>query len=241
MTADPRVLLAIALITLVVAGLWLISAWVFADWLHQSIGDLSFVLTLVALLAFFSAIVVSFIFYKLHVVKRDLSSGRNVIARWRISSADLDAFRKVALTEDDQEKRQALFTMFAFILVIFGAIAAFDQRVAAPMMITAVSLMLVLSIAYAVGKRITTSHLTMRSGEVIIGKEGVLVNDVLHVWAVPLSRLSDAGLANDVMYVDYAYWGRSGPQCVTIRLPVTAESRRGAEKAVQALVKLANE
>jgi hypothetical protein len=177
-------------------------------------------------------------------VKADLLVGRNVIARWTVDPASFKKFSPVAEARDRAEKRGALYLIFFFVFVIFGGIALMDPEVAFPMLATGAALALIVTIAFWFGNRIRKRHLQLRSGEIIVGTQGLLVNDVLHVWSVFLSWLVGAEIEKGpppILTITYAFWGRYGPQYVGVMLPIgpgqMALARSVEERLQQALGK----
>ena len=109
------------------------------------------------------------------------------------------------------------------------------------MIAVAVFVALIVGIAYLFGQGITRKQLQWRSGEVIVGERGLILNGVLHCWGIPFSWLSSAALdeGRGILTVMYAFLSRYGPQYVTVDLPVTAETMDMARIAEQRLLAIA--
>jgi hypothetical protein len=78
----------------------------------------------------------------------------------------------------------------------------------------------------------------MRSGEIIVGTHGLMVNDVLHVWNVPMSWLVNVELELGppaMMTISYVITGRYGPQHIGVLLPVPSEAIPLAEEVKRRL------
>jgi uncharacterized membrane protein HdeD (DUF308 family) len=147
----------------------------------------------------------------------------------------LKLFAPAALDRDRTDKRGALVLITAMLAVIFGAFALFDPEVAPAMLSIGAVVLLLVGGAYLLSGRIARRHLSFRSGEVIVGRDGLLVNGVLHVWSVPLSWLVGATLDPGAMTVTYAHFIRYGVQTVDVLLPVPHGAQEDAQKAVLAL------
>ena len=227
MLTDPRIGLRIALLICAVAGLWLLGRLFASEALWETLwpvlGYGTHAITLLSIFAVVTTPFVALLFYRYARVKADLLAGRNVIARWTVDPASFKKFSPVAAARHLAEKRGALYLIFVFVFVIFGAIALMDPEVALPMLAAGVALALIVTIAFWFGNRIRKRHLQMRSGEIIVGTEGVLVNDVLHVWSAFLSWLVGAEIEKGpppILTITYGFWGRYGPQFVGVMLPI---------------------
>jgi hypothetical protein len=248
MLTDPRVGVRISLLTCAAAGVWLLGQVFDGDALWEILwpvlGYGTHVITLLSIFTVVTCPFVALLFYRYAKVKADLLAGRNVIARWAVDPATFKKFSPVAEARDRADKRGALNLIAFFVVVIFGAVALMDPEVAPLMLVAGVALMTVVTIAFWFGNRIRKRHLQMRSGEIIVGTDGLLVNDVLHVWSVPLSWLADVELEKGpppILTITYAFWGRYGPQFVGVMLPMRAGqmdlARGAAERLKQALSK----
>jgi hypothetical protein len=166
---------------------------------------------------------VALLFYRYARVKADLLAGRNVIARWKVDPTSFKSFSAVAEARERTEKRGALYLVAFFVVAIFGAIALIDPEVAPLMSLSGAALMAIVTLAFWYGNRVRRSHSRMRSGEIVVGTEGLLVNDVLHVWSILLSWLVSAETEKGpppILTITYGFWGRYGPQYVGVMLPI---------------------
>jgi hypothetical protein len=209
------------------AGLWLLGQLFAGEALWETLwpvlGYGTHAITLLSIFAVVTCPFVALLFYRYARVKADLVAGRNVIARWTVDRASFKKFSPVAEARDLAEKRGALYLIFFFVFVIFGAVALMDPEVALPILAAAVALALIVTMAFWFGNRIRKRHLQMRSGEIIVGTDGLLVNDVLHVWSAFLSWLVGADVEKGpppILTITYGFWGRYGPQFVGVMLPI---------------------
>lgn len=227
MRSDPRIGLTVSLLICAAAALWLLVQGFASDAMWEALwpvlGYGTHVITLLSIFAVVTCPFVALLFHRYARVKADLLAKRNVIARWTVDPASFKKFSPIAEARDRAEKRGALYLIAFFVAVIFGAIALMDPEVAPLMLMSGAALMLVATIAFWFGNHIRKGHLQMRSGEIIIGTQGLLVNDVLHVWSVPLSWLADVKLEKGpppILTITYVFWGRYGPQFVGVMLPI---------------------
>lgn len=227
MRTDPRIGLTISLLICAVAGLWLL-AQSFASgtiWeaLWPVVGFRTHVLAFLALFALVACPFIALLFYRYLRVKADLLAGRNVIARWTADPASLEEFSSVTEAYERAEKRRALYVTFFFIVLLF-AVALLDPEVAVPILLAAAALAMVMMIASWFGNRIRKSQSQMPLSEIIIGTEGLFVDDVLHVWSTFVSWLVAAEIEKGpppVLTITYAFcWGRYGPQSVSVIIPI---------------------
>lgn len=219
MKSDPRIGLAVSLAVAAIALLWLLVTWLAADAIWTVVGFGSHAITLLAIFLLLVGLAAALLFRRFWRVKSDLLSGRNVIARWVVDGDAFKAFASVAEPRERAEKRGALMLMGLFVAVIFGAFALFSPQIALPMLAMAALLVLILVAAYVMGKR-QPEH---GSGEVIVGTDGALVSDVLHVWGAFPAWLADAELEPGpvpILTISYGALVRFGPRYVSVMMPV---------------------
>lgn len=224
---DPRIGLRISFLAGAAAASWLLAQWVASDAIWNALSRfLGYGIHAITFLSIFTLVACPFVallFYRYARVKADLLAGRNVIARWKVDPASFMTFSPVAEARDRAEKRGALYLMFFFIALIFGAFALLDPEIAPAMLTVGAGTALILAVAFWLSNRVRKRHLQMRSGEIIVGTEGLLVNDVLHVWSAFLSWLVGAEIEQgppSILTITYAFWGRYGPQFVGVMLPI---------------------
>ncbi|MBP0651564.1 hypothetical protein J8J40_31330, partial [Mycobacterium tuberculosis] len=83
------------------------------------------------------------------------------------------------------------------------------------------------------GRCVAADHLTFRTGEVIVGRRGMLVNGVLHVWGYPGAELDEVQIIADEtpnrLAVTYSWIARTGRQYATAFAPLPPGDDVGAE------------
>ncbi len=238
MKSDPRIGMMVSLAIAAAALLWFIAIAFAGEDIQDALGDLAHVITFVSIILLLAGLAVALLFRRYWRVKSDLLAGRNVIARWVVDPESFKSFAVVADSRDRADKRGALMLMFFFIAVIFGGFILFDPEVAVPMLAVAGALALVLTGAYLWSNRIRRKQLEPTSREVIVGNDGLLVNDVLHVWGVFMSWLAGVELERGqrpILTITYAYLARFGPQYITVPLPVPPGEIERAEEVERSL------
>jgi hypothetical protein len=223
MLSDPRRGLHVSLILVFAAGLWLSAQWPLGDRFFDMLGYAVYTVDLVAILVLTAGLLVALLFARYLRVKQDLLAGRKVIARWQADPVSFRAFAGVADARDDSDKRSVLLLVLGFIVVIFCGFALADKSAAPAMLSTGAVLSLVMVLSYALGRGIRRKQLEAHSLEVIVGFDGLLVNDVLHVWRTPVSWFVSCRIEPGppgLMTMTYAFVARSGAQFVEVLLPV---------------------
>ena len=223
MLSDPRRGLQISLILAFAAGLWLGAQWPLGDRFFEMLGYAVYAVDLVAILVLIAGLLVALLFARYLQVKRDLLAGRKVIARWQADPNSFRTFAALADARDDSDKRGVLIVLLGFVVVIFCGFALADQSAAPAMLSVAAVLSLAMVLAYALGRRIRRRQLEPHSREIIVGFDGLLINDVLHVWKTPLSWFVSCRIepgTPGLMTVTYAFVARYGAQFVDVLLPV---------------------
>ena len=165
---------------------------------------------------------IAFLFYQYAAVRADLLAGRDVIARWHVDPKLFSAFGKAEISRDLSEKRSALFLILAMLVLDFGEFVLFDAKAAFGMFAFGGIAVLAILIAFWLGNQTTRKHMQLQSGDIVVRKRGLLVNDVLHVWSSFLSRFSGVALnqgSHPTLAITYFVLGRFGPQQVTVTLP----------------------
>jgi hypothetical protein len=243
MRIDPRIGFTVSLLIFGAGALWLLTQWLAFDAIRDPpwpiLGFRSHVITFLALFAVIACTSAALLFYRYLSVKADLLAGRNVIARWTVNPACVEEFSRIAGARARAEKRRALYVMLLLSVLLFGAMALIHPEVALPILV-AVALALLL-LALEVGDRKTRFQTS--SAKTVVGTEGVLVNDALHVWNTPLSWLVGAEIEKGpppVLRITYAFccYGFQfvrvvvplGPDHLDLALAVVQRLQQGVDK-----------
>jgi hypothetical protein len=240
MRSDPRTGLIICYALAAAAGLWLLANILAADALFGLLGSNVHPITFLAIFVGLTALVVGQLIFRRYArVKADLLGGRRVIARWRADRDSLHAVGLVSEAAEQADKRGALLLIFFFVAIIFGAFALFDSKVAPFMLSVAGVLIVIVAIAYVIGNRVRHKQLEFRNGDIIIGPDGLIVNDTLHVWGGFMSSLDAVELAAgppDILVITYSTTTRTGRQVTNVLLPVPPAQRELAGGTARQLV-----
>ena len=226
MLSDPRIGFGISLGIAAVSALWLIGLTVDSDVLWSKLGYTMHAITLLAIFLLAASGPVTFLFHQYAAVRADLLAGHNVIARWHVDPKLFPAFSTAEASRDLGEKRSALNLILIFMFLIFGAFALFDPEAAGGMFAIGGIAALAILIAFWLGNGVARKHAQLRSGAIIVGKRGLLANDVLHVWGTFLSWLTEVSLhpgPHPALTISYSFLARYGPQLVTVTLPFSAD------------------
>ena len=238
MRTDPRVGIAVSLILAAAAMVWLFVRWLLRDQMMAWLGYGVHAITLVSILVVLAGVAAALLFLRYWQVKRELLEGRDVIAHWAVSRQDFAQFAAVAAPRVRTEMLGALVLVVVLVVLIFGTFAVFDPEVAGPMLLSAGGVILLVTAAYLVGSMTRRSHLEPQDGEVIVGRHGLIVNNVLHVWSAWLAWLSSVELEHGppaILTITYAFLARYGPQYVTVPLPVPEAAMGKAASVVEDL------
>ncbi|NLH79867.1 MAG: hypothetical protein GX458_03355 [Phyllobacteriaceae bacterium] len=241
MSSDPRRAFLVALLIAASCLPWFAALAVADDALAERFGMNRHAITFLAGTVALFALVAALVFARLAAVRDELLAGRRVIGRWSVDAATWAAFAPSALADDAADRRTALVVVLFFVVVCFGGFALADPE-AAPAMASVGGIVAVAMIAaFAFGRRTQASQWRRRTGEVIVGERGLLRDGVLHVWAVPLSRLIGARMQERPLglVVTYGWWSRAGWQAVSVALPVPRDGLATARATATRLDEIA--
>ena len=223
MRTDPRVGYLTSLAIAGLAALWLAALWVVSDDLFRLLGMAMHAVTFLAIVLLATGALVALLFRSYVRAKAELVSGTGRLARWQVDAATWQTFAGRAETMDRGEKLGLLLLIWGITAVICGALALAVPRDARIFGAIGIGIAILVGAAFLLGTRVYRRQLEHRTGEVIVGRRGLLVNDVLHVWDTWLSWLEGARVIEasvPMLEVEYAYWARYGPQSITVRLPI---------------------
>jgi hypothetical protein len=228
------------IVALVIAGLcatWFVASAFDDAALAASLGMNRHAITFVAIVIVIMALSTAAVFARFAAVRDELLAGRRVLGRWTVDPDTWNGVAPAALEADASDKRAALLTILFFVVLAFGGFALFDPTAAPGMILVGCGVAIAVAVAALVGGRIQRTHWRYRGGEVIVGERGLLSNGVLHVWALPLSRLLGARFAarRKALVVGYGWFSRTGFQEVDVILPVPASAREIATTVEAAL------
>lgn len=242
MRSDPRIGMMIAFAVAVLSAGWIAAQAILSDQLFAQLGYGMHALTFFSIFLLIAGVAVGLLFRRFASVRQELLDGTNVIARWTVDADTWSRFAKPAQRMERGEKQALLLTMYGLIALVCGGLALAVPDDAAIFAWIAVGIALIVTVAFLAGQRSFSEQLVYRGGDVIVGRRGVLVNDVLHVWAVWLSWLEGAAVSERkpaMLCISYGYWARYGPQSVTVLIPFAPEQVSLAVKARAALAEVA--
>lgn len=240
MLTDPEKVAHVALMIALAGCAWFLALAIDPDALFERFGFGMHAITFLSIFLVITTLVVAGFFGRMATVRTELLEGRRVFAAWTVDATSLAEAAPEALAAEDGDKRQALWVVWGFIVVIFGGFVLYDPEAAPFMIAVGVGVAGATGIAYVLGSRARRAHWRMRDGRVIVGERGLLFNGVLHVWALPLTRLDGVGLSQDPnrLIVRYSWLTRVGRQSAAVTLPVPPGAEGEAERALTGLLGL---
>lgn len=221
---------------------WIAAQATISDQLFARLGYGMHALTFFSIFFFFAGVAVALLFRRFARVRQELLDGTNVIARWTVNADTWSLFVKPAAQMERGEKQALLLTMYALIAVICGGLALAVPNDAVVFGWIAGGIAIIVTAGFLAGQRSFKGQLEYRGGDVIVGRRGVLVNGVLHVWDAWLSWLEGAVVSERkpaMLCISYGYWARYGPQSVTVQIPFSPEQASLAMGARAALADVA--
>jgi len=223
--ADPRRGLTIAVAVIVACVGWFVGAVLFEAPLAERLGMNRHAITFAAIVGGTFAVAAGLVFARFSAVREELLEGRRVLGRWQVDRETWAAVCDRTCSEDARDKRAALGFMLLAIVVCFGVFALIDKEAAAFMIGIGVGSASLIATAFLIGERVRTRQWQFRTGEVIVGERGLMADGVLHVWALPFNRLTEARFQPrpPALIVAYGWLGRAGWQEATVVLPVPAD------------------
>lgn len=237
MSSDPRRGLIAALVIAGLCAAWFAVSILYDASLAAAWGMNRHAITYMVIVIATMALATALVFARFAAVREELLAGRRVFGRWTVDPSTWSAITSAALEADALEKRSVLLAVLVLIALVFGGFALFDPWAAPGMFVFGCVVAVAVAVAALLGERTRRAHGRFRGGEVIVGERGLLANDVLHVWALPLSRLLGARLVArpSALVVGYGWFSRVGLQEVELVLPVPASARAIAAEVADAL------
>jgi hypothetical protein len=190
--------------------------------------DWVFALSFVAIIAFFSSLVVAWMFHARAKKLQALIDKEELLASWKLSAIQQANYANY-LFEAQKSKNRAIFTVMVFMfVVIFGIfIAVIEEDAKMPMFLTMVGSIGFLSL-FAFGMPYYYYRTNARGdGEVLIGAKYAYINGYFHNWDFPLSGLSDVKVIQKPFYgihVVYYYTDRTLKHSHEMYIPANEDS-----------------
>jgi uncharacterized membrane protein len=223
LASDPRIWFWGCWAVVAVCLAWFAALAIDGDAIWQTFGFNQHAITFFAIFLSLSAAVVSLLFRRYVRVRNELVSGRGALARWQVGPDIWDAFAGNAEQDIRAGHKAILITILVFDVLVCAVLAALHPDDAVVFVWIALGIAAIGGFGWLIGRRTSAAHLAYRTGEVIIGERGMIVNGVLHVWDMFGSQLDGIELIETErprrLAVTYSFITRAGRQYETAFAP----------------------
>lgn len=190
-------------------------------------------------LTFFLSVVfciITFIFYKRSRTIEKALENNDFIARWKFSQKQWEDFIIKEYNLRKEQKRAMFFFLTIITVIIFLVFIFLINEGKLVMFLVMLGLVsLYAFMAFAVPILIKRFH-SKGDAEVMIMKNGILLNKQLHVWNIPTSKFKKAEYSEnpfEMIKITYSYYDRTGPRQYTVVSPVPDEKE--AKRVIEIL------
>ena len=232
----------IATAVAVVSIVWLFVYILDGDALHAATGSAVHALAFLSFFALVVAVISLLFLRRFRVARQDLLDRKATLGHWHVDPDDWRRFLAETEPETEADRRSIAITIAAFAVLVTGGMALVLQKDFGILAAIALGIVAIAAVGWMLGRRIEHTQHVYRDGDVTVGKDGILVNGVLHVWRVTGSRLGSARLEEGRparLRVGYRYWTRTGPRFVEAVAPVPEGAVAEARQVCRDLERLA--
>jgi len=187
--------------------------------IHPALAFISFFLLL-------STIVISFMFKSREKKMQKLLTGENLIAEWKLSSKEKEAYANYLFKNEKNKNRVILYSLSAVSFFVFGIFILFIDEGQLAMMGVWVGLIIFLSL-FAFG---APFYYKMKNkngdGNILIGAKYAYINGYFHNWDFILSGISKVKKINEPFYgiqLVYYYTDRTFKHSEELTIPVNLD------------------
>lgn len=223
----------IAALVAVAATVWLAVYVIDGDALYASAGSAVHAVSFLSFFALIVAVIVLLFLRRFRSARQDLLDRKDTLGHWHVDADDWRQFLAATEPESEADRRSVAITIAVFALLVTGGMALVLRKDFGILAAIALGIIAIAAVGWMLGRRIEDAQHVYRDGDVTVGKDGILVNGVLHVWRVAGSSLSSARLEDGHparLRIGYRYWTRTGPRFVEVAAPVpegaVSEARR---------------
>ncbi len=212
----------------------IIALFVFIFWIEDI--DLKPAGTLLSLFLSIMFLIITIIFYKRSRAIEKALENNEYLARWHF---DKEKWEEFVNREYNYRKaqRKALFVFLSVItVIIFSVFILVIDEAQLPMFLTMVGLVLMYAFLAFLAPFLSKCYHKKGEAEVLIMKNGILLNKQLHIWNVPTSKFKHAEFKEKpfpMITITYSFYDRTGPREYTVVSPVPNE--REGRKVVEQL------
>lgn len=186
--------------------------------------DGGFALKFVGFFVLIMALITFAVYNRLGNIYKRLADFKGVIAKWSVPQQDYKAFASYDYKEtvSGHKMMRWIITIISLIVGLILIVAGAEAEIMIPIILSLIAFIWIVSfLAIAAAK----SKLNVLSGEVLIAREGAIINGNLHNWSAMGCLLEGIELGSietglSVLEVSYSAPAKNGRNSFTARFPV---------------------
>lgn len=188
-------------------------------------------------LTFFLSLVssiITFIFFKRSKIIEKALEKNDYVAKWKFSEEEWEKFISMEFNiRKEQKSAMFIFLTIITVIIFVAFILIIDEGKMGMFLVMLGLIGLYAFTAFIVPFFINLFHLKS-DVEVMIMKNGILLNKQLHVWNIPTSKFQKAEYTDKpfkMIKITYSFYDRTGPRQYTVVSPIPdeKEARRVVE------------
>jgi hypothetical protein len=192
-----------------------------------------FAISLVSLVFAITAVIVTIMFAQRAKKAQGILNGDNLLAHWRYSREEWEAYTEEQHTADKKDKKTLFLIMVVFfaIGIVFSLILGGDAGPAVALVLFGV--LVLLGIVAYFSTWFEYAHNKKFHGEAFVSHEGVILNRELYLWKGWGAKLEGVSMESEkipLLKFDYSAPSGSTRAFYTLRVPVPAGEEEAARK-----------